>query len=561
MSNQPVPAGPVILDARGNPIDPRAIQRARRIGALNGGMPYDASDHYSDQMALWNPWLLSPDAEINFSRDTIVARIRDAVRNDGWGSGAISRILDNVIGANFRPIFRPDYRALRAMTGLKTFDAQWANEFGKAQDANYRTWADDPAMWCDIERGTTIPGMAYLGFRHLLVDGECLAMARYEPGRTGAGRARYATAMQLIDPDRLSNPNNLMDMRWVRGGVEIDGYGAPIAYHIREAHQGDWFNAAESLVWKRIPRETSWGRPIIIHHFERDRAAQHRGVGMLTPVLAKLKQLIKYDGAELDAALINAVFGAFIESPFDHSMLGDALGGEIDTIGPYQEGRAEWHATRKLTVGGVVIPTMYPGEKINTVQAAHPNGNYKDFQAAVLRNIAAATGLSAQQLSQNWADVNYSSARAAILEAWKTFERRRLFFTVGFAHQVAAAWMEESFDVDDYMLPAGAPDFIDARAAYSAARWIGPARGWVDPVSEKQGAWLELKMGLTSLEDVAAEQGRDVEEVLDQIEQERRMYESRGMPLPDWMPGSLPTAAPDPIPAPPKVGVKDNAGG
>jgi lambda family phage portal protein len=556
-------SGVTLYDASGRAIPPKAIARQRKINALVGGAgygdsPYDAASINSEHMALWNPVLLSPDSEINFSRDRMVARMRDLVRNDGWASGGVTRILDNAIGPTFRPIFRPDYRVLRAMSGLKTYDATWANEFGKEADSNYRNWAFDHALWCDIERGQNISGLCYTAFRHKLIDGEALAMMRYEPGRTGVGKARYATAVQLIDPDRLSNPNNTFDMLKIRSGVELDGYGAPVAYHIREAHQGDWFNAAQSLVWKRIPRETSWGRPIVIHDFERDRAAQHRGVGILAPIVERLKALVKYDGAELDAAILNSIFGAFIESPFDHSMLPDALGSEVDTVGPYQEGRSQWHSQRKLMVGNTVIPTMYPGESIETVQAQHPHGNYKDFQASVLRNISSAFGLSSMQLSQNWSDVNYSSARAALLEAWKTLDRRKLLFAAGFAHQVACTWLEESFDLDYYPLPNGAVDYVEGRNAYSTARWIGPAKGWVDPVSEKQGAWLELKMGLISLEDVAAEQGRDVEEVTDQVQQERKMYEDRGLPIPDWMPGALPTQAPSAVPAPPKVGTGQN---
>ncbi len=42
--------------------------------------------------------------------------------------------------------------------------------------------------------------------------------------------------MQIVDPDRLSNPQQNFDMPNIRGGVEIDSDSAPIAYHIREAH-------------------------------------------------------------------------------------------------------------------------------------------------------------------------------------------------------------------------------------------------------------------------------------------------------------------------------------
>lgn len=563
-----------ILDASGAPIPARGTQEFRRYQALNGPgwTPYDAASRFNDDVALWNPGLLSADTEINPYRDRIVSRVRDLVRNDGWASGAVTRTLDNVVGANLRPIFRPDYRFLRAMTGNKSFDATWAHEFGREADAYYRSWANDPGKYCDIERGLTIPQMFFVAYRHELIDGDSLAVNRYEPSRMGRGRARYGTAVQLVDPDRLSNPQNIFDLKDLRGGVQIDGYGAAVGYHIREAHQGDWYNAAQSLKWAYIPREDQFGRTITVHNFPHDRASQHRGgAGFLTPVLDRMKMLSKYDRVEMQAALINAMFGAFIESPFDPNMVADAMGTSIDLnraqpgqvtevmdsggLGAYQDMRADFHQQRRIMLGDSRIPTLFPGEKINTIDASHPHGNYDGFQAAMLRNIAAATGLSSQQITQNYSDANYSSMRAAMIEAWKTFDRRRANFTVGFCHQISTAWLEESMDLDKYPMPSGiVPDFIDARFAFSFARWIGPARGWVDPVAEKQGAWLGLKMGVGSLEALAAEQGEDLEEILDAQQMEIRMFEDRKMTPPDW--SGAPQAVPTSIPAPPTVATK-----
>lgn len=81
------------------------------------GVPYDAADQFSDTMANWQPSLWSPDNEINTSRDQVVARVRDMVRNDGWASGSVTRILDNAVGASFRPLAKVDYRTLALMTG------------------------------------------------------------------------------------------------------------------------------------------------------------------------------------------------------------------------------------------------------------------------------------------------------------------------------------------------------------------------------------------------------------------------------------------------------------
>lgn len=536
-----------IVDERGKAIEPARPSKASML-AGGQGTPYDAASWTDEHMADWQPNLWSPDTEINFSRDRIVSRVRDLARNDGWASAAITRTLDNVVGGNFRPIPKPDYYALQHATGIRAFDHKWADEFGRAIEAHWRTWAADSQNWCDVERGQTIAQMMKLAFRHKLVDGDALAIVAWRPDRVRPGAARFATCVQIIDPDRLSNPGYMFDTKNTRGGVELDDDGAAIGYHIRRAHQGDWFNAGDSMVWELIPRETRWGRPIIIHDYERDRAAQHRGIGILTPVLQRLKMLIKYDGTELDAAIVNAIFGAYVESPFDQSLVEDAMdeGGDGSGLSAYQEFRLDYHNQSRIRLGGVRMPVLAPGESINTVASPRPHSNFAAFESAVLRNVAAGCGLNAQHISQNWSEVNYSSYRAAMLEAWKTFTRRRDDFAVGFAQPLYTAWLEEAFDTCDLPLPAGAPEFLEVRSMYARCKWMGPGRGYVDDVKEKQGAILGMDAGLSTLEDEAATlSGRDWREVLDQRKVEIEWFRERGLPLPKWSgeaEADLPTA-------------------
>jgi len=523
-----------ILDQRGHP-----IERTRRHASMltpGANAPYDAADLYGGHVRDWMPYLWSPDGEINMYRDRLTARARDLIRNDGWATAAVMRTVDNVIGPDFRPISKPDYRWLQATTGIKAFDHVWADEFGQAVEANWRSWAHDPGFYCDSERALSFPQMMQLAFRHQLIDGDSLSMLHWLPGRVGAGRARYATALQILDPDRLSNPQLRFDQQAMRGGVEVDEYGVAIAYYIRRAHQGDWFSAAKSVQWDRIPRETEWGRPIIVHHFDHDRASQHRGIGFLTPVLQRFKMLIKYDSTELDAAIINAFFAAYIQSPFDRELVEGALEGT--EISAYQRERAEFHAERRTRLGDVGMTHLYPGETIGTVAPSRPSSNFPAFESAMLRHFSAGTGLAAQQISQNWAEVNYSAYRSAMLEAWKTFSRRRMGFAAGQAQPIFTAWLEESMEVDDYPMPAGAPDFIEARAAYSRAKWMGPGRGLVDIVKERQGAILGIDAGLSSLEDECAEAaGQDWRDVADRRAIERERYERLGLPIPAALQG------------------------
>ncbi|MDM4122164.1 phage portal protein [Klebsiella michiganensis] len=529
-----------ILGADGRPLPPST--QKMKYGALSGSgrVPYDAADSFSDQMANWQPALWSPDNEINIYRDRIVSRMRDLARNDGWASGTITRVLDNAVGANYRPIFKPDYRMLRLITGNKAFDATWADEYGKVIEAHWRSWANDPGRYCDVERKQTVSQMLRLGFRHKLLDGDSLLILQYRRDRLGPGRGQYATTVQVVDPDRLSNPQQNFDMPNIRGGVEIDADGAPVAYHIREAHIGDWWSGAKTMTWQRILRETSWGRPIVIHDFDMERGSQHRGVGILAPIVQRLKMLIKYDESELEAAILNAIFGAYVESPYDAQMVSSALGdtgfGDGDELSAYQTQRTEYYQDKRLNLqNGARIPHLFPNEKIVTLDAARPTSNFDGFESAVLRNIAAATGLSTQQVTQDWSDVNYSSARAAMLEAWKTLTRRRDDFATGTAQPVASAFVEEIHSIESLPLPSGAPDFLEAKAAYCRARWMGPGRGWVDPVAEKKGAILGLDAGLSTLEmEVAENAGEDWEEVMDQRKREIDACLERGLPLPSW---------------------------
>lgn len=357
------------------------------------------------------------------------------------------------------------------------------------------------------------------------------------PERVGYGCARYATVMHLVDPDRLSNPQNVMDTLRLRGGVELDEAAlAPVAYHIRQAHEADWWAAGRAVTWQRMPRETYWGRPAFVHHYDADRAGDHRPVGgIFTPVLARMRMLAQYDRLEVQAAVINAIFGAYIESPFDADDVQKALAeddGEGESISAYQRMRSEFHADNRLSAGSVRLAKLFPGEKVSTITSSRPAGAFDMFEAAMLRNLATATGSSFETVSANFRGSTYSSARQALLEAWRTLIRRRTDFGRGWASPHYVALLEELMDAGYVPLPASAPDFPEARAEYARCRWIGPGRGWVDPTKEPEGSRLKISSGLSTLEKEAAENdGLDWEEVLDQLQLEQQGAKERGLAL------------------------------
>jgi lambda family phage portal protein len=531
-----------LLDHSGQVIPAEQIAAARRaagMGASLGGgssqlFPYDASDWTSPEMSEWQPWLHSPDAEYNVYRDRMVARQRDQVRNDPWATGAVDSILDSTVGSSLRLIANPDYRALALHD--KAFDATWAREFRQFVEAKWRGYSEDLGRYNDVTRQMTQPQQFRLAMRHKLIDGESLTLPYWLPERLGKGHARYATAFLVVDPDRLSNPYQMVDTRYMRGGVEIDDDGVAIAYHVRKAHQYDWYNAVQSMEWERIPREDSDGFRRVIHDYDVLRAGQHRGVSMFASILRWLKMLATYYQVELQAATVASVFGTFITSPFDSQLVEQALTTSDDRGGlsAYQNLRTAFHDEKKLMLNRVRIPTLAPGEDIKVAQSNRSNESFTPFTHEMHRMGAAATGVSEQQINRDYSTLNYSSIKGALVEVEKTATRRMNDFKANTAAPVVGCWMHELFEQGEVPLPRRAPAYVEARTEYSRSRWLGAGSGWIDPVAERQGEVLGLDAGFGTLEAVCAKQGMDWEENLDQRAIEFQRFQDLKLPQPVW---------------------------
>ena len=537
-----------LVDATGRAIRAEDVARVRARASLNVGdgrgrpgemsspWAYDAQAWFSQDFGDWFPWVRSPDAEINVDRDRVVGRLRDLTRNDGWASGAISTIADSAIGGTFFPRPMPNWRVLNRLDAR--FDRHWAAEFEAAATAEWRLWANDPNRWCDGARALSMTQIMRLAFMHKVRDGDALAVVLWDPGSVQPGAAHYATRVQLVDPDRLSNPYQMLDMDRMRGGVETDLLGAPVAYWLRRAEPNDWFQAAESMIWDRFDRETPWGRPVVVHDFDRERAGQHRGVGVLTAVVGRFKMLSRYDQVSLQHAVLQALIGVFVKSPYDNEMVQSAMDSGGDQVGWYQDMRAAYNAEHPVMFGGVRLPKLFPGESLETVKADTALTQFEQFEHAVLRSVAAAVGCTAEEITRDYSKTNYSSARSAMLSAYKTLRRRSIDFGTGFATPIYAAWLEEAADRGRVPLPAGAPEFAAWRSAYAGVRWIGPGRGWVDPVKEREGEIIGLDGGFGTLDETCAEvEGSDWRDTLAQRAIEVEEMQALGLKLPAWAGG------------------------
>lgn len=482
------------------------------VTGVRGGNAYDAGSTTSETMVGWNPSYRPADGEGNPDRRNIVKRARALTRNNGWAAGAVSKEVDAVIGSNFRPLSKPDWKAL----GLSE---EWASEFKGQVEARWRQFSDDPRCFGDVTRQQSVSQLFGLAYRNYLLEGDALGVLQWRPERP------TATCLRVMDPDLLSNPNHLMDDEHMRGGVEIDDDGVAIAYHFQQGHDGQAWASEGVFQWERVSREQAWGRPIVLHFYDKHRDGQSRGVSRLAPIIEKLKMEEHYAKVELQAAVINAVMAAFIKSPMDPAEISDMLSEGDGTWDAFQKDRGNYYAQKDdISIAGAKLTHLYPGEDIGTVAATRPAAQFADFEGAVLRNVASGLGISYEQLATDWSKTNYSSARAALVEIWRGWMARRQSFAQGFCQPFFMAWLEEEIQEGRIMLPADAPDFHSHWTSYARTKWIGPGKGFVDPVKEAQASAMRVALGLSTLEDEAAElTGSDLTENLSQIKREMGM--------------------------------------
>lgn len=513
------------------------IDTSRPDASAMGG--YDGASRISRELAMDNPSLRSADGDLLPSKDLLDARARDQVRNDGYAMGAVAIHRDSIVGAQFVLNAKPNALVL----GIK--DEKWEEEFQEYVEAHFTTYAESPSAWIDASRHDTLTGLIRLALGVYVFTGESLLTAEWMRD----GVRPYNTALQMIDVDRLSTPDDKQFDTNIRKGVKRNRFGAPMGYYIRTTHRYEMpFAQLNDNEWKYVPATKPWGRTQVIHRYERFRPDQTRGVAEMTAVLKEMKMTSKFQDVVLQNAVLNATYAASIESELPREAAMEAIGAgnssSVEYATKYLQAVAAYSSgSKNMHIDGVKIPHLFPGSKLQLRPAGTAGGVGTQFEQSLLRHIAAALGLSYEQFSRDYSNTNYSSARASMNETWKYMQSRKKIVADHIAAQAYSLWLEEAWNKGELPLPRNAPSFYEGlnKEAYCACTWIGASRGQVDEMKETQAAILRVNGNLSTLEFEGAKLGLDWREVIKQKAREKRYAEARGVdltPVPATKPGA-----------------------
>lgn len=492
------------------------------------GGAYEGASRLSRELALYQPGLQSADLDMLEDKGLADGRARDMVRNDAYTQAGANIQKDGIVGSVFLLNSKPEIGYLSKQD--KRLDETWEVEFQEEVETMFGLYAESLDCLADASRQMTLTEMVRLQVGVCCYGGEGLSTVEWirdEPG------VLFQTAIQCVEVDRLSTPYDQVGDINVTAGVRKNNRGKPIGYYIRKAHETDFRNL-DSWEHKYVPVEKPWGRKQVIHVREIVRPGQTRAISDMVSAMSEMRSTKKFRQVMMQNAIINASYAASIESELPTEMIMAQLGvgseknpsdatfawatNYLAQIGKYAG------ASNNLHIDGAKLPHLYPGTTLKMMPMGKPGGIGTEFEAALIRYIAAALGVSYEQLSKDYSKSNYSSIRAALVETWKTMQAKKKIIADRFASHVFRLWLEEAMNKGLITsMPNNAANWYEGlnRQAYSACSWIGAGRGQIDELKETQAAVLRLKMNLTTLEDEHARFGADWRRQLRQKKREQ----------------------------------------
>lgn len=430
-------------------------------------------------------------------------RSRDLLRNAPLATGAVNTVVTNVIGTGLRVHSNIDRELLKPFLKTEENFDKWERDAERI----FRHWAENTN--CDATRYQTFAEMQNLIIRSCLESGDIFVVKRF----IDRPNSLLSSSLQLVEADRIANPNFQMDTPKLGGGVELDDNGAPIAYYIYNRFPEDYGSGGNE--YKRIPAFSKNGERQVFHIMSRTRPGLTRGIPYLAPVIETLKQLDKYSEAEIMSAVVSAMFTVFVKSESEEGL---APMTPFDSVNSARDDN-----DYKLGVGAIL--DLQPNESIEIADPKRPNQAFDPFVQAVLRQIGVALELPFEILIKHFT-ASYSAAQAALVEAWKFFSARRKWLAIQFCKPIYEMVISEA--VARGILDA--PCFFShplIREAFLGAEWVGPPRGQIDQLKEIKAAEKRIEIGISTLaEETAILTGGDWERKHQQSLKESNMRKS-----------------------------------
>lgn len=495
-------------------------RRFRAPAVQNSGYGDFGASHTRPSLENFTSVSMSPIQDIEQNIRTLRSRSRVLGQSAPMAAAAVGVLTTAVVGKGLHLHVHIDHDYL----GMSKEEAK---EWAANVEAEFDMWSES-SLACDFVGKNDFYKLQHLAFHAWLQGGDSFSLFRRADA---AWHSPYRLRIQLIDADRVSNPNGISQHalagcipldngNHIINGVEVDGDGRIVAYHIANS----WPDYTISdVTWHRVEK---WGRatgmPNILHLTKDERVGQLRGVPLVSSVIETIVQHSRYLNAEMVAAVLQAHFNGFVTSDANSAILaqpkgGAALGVDGDDS---DDGEGEDASVREdLPLDPGAVYQLRPGEKITFSESTRPGTQFEPFLRTLAAQTGAAIEIPGDVLLKEY-NSSYSASRAAIQDFWEVVKKYRDWFQGDFCAPIYAEWLMEAVGSGRIKAPGF---FADARTrrAWLDHSWVGSAMPQLDPTKEVAAIKSMLEMGILTHKDATTLlTGGDWDKNISELEEE-----------------------------------------
>lgn len=437
----------------------------------------------------WNPvnHFGSINSDIQRSLHILRDRSVNSYKNNSSAFKAHRVIQNNVIGTGIMP-------TPVSMAGENPL----TNSDIKKIKAEWKAFAE--SILCDFNDRMHFGGIQAMAMRTISTQGEVLVMRRRDSDY------RIPFQIQVLPPHMLDSQKASYQVleregNFIVNGVEFNKKGKKVGYWIYDSDPRNQYTMKITSSFVSVDD--------LKHIFYQDFAEQVRGTPFGTPAMLNMRDLDDYEDAQLMLQKISACHVAFTTRAESEDPLPVVEG---------EEGNAYERADR---LEPAMITQLAPGEEVTFNNPPTPGGYGEYVTKNQIKN-AGGFAISYESFSGDYSNVNFSSGRMGWIEMSRQIEDWQYNMFIPQFCEPIWQWFVEGLMVRG---------IINKKCS---AEWTPAGREMIDPVKEMNGLILELKSGLISWTEACKKRGYNPETMLEQIKQDRKMFEAAGISV-EWV--------------------------
>jgi lambda family phage portal protein len=454
----------------------------------------------------WMPATQDVNSVIRTSATVIRSRLRQLVRDFPYFVKAKKNLVNYTVGAdgiNFQS---------------RVLDSSNLRKDGRPKiNRVIAQQIEDTVKWAMEE----IDARWYPGSAEALVFGEFERLAKSED--VEAGESLFVKTF-IKDPQRHL-PFTLMayESEWltslyadVAPGMAVDQgkefdpkTGRVVAYHFAVPSGYGTYSLTASTKPLRVPAE------YVLHGFETLRPGQLRGVSPFVTAILLAHDLSDYMDATIDVAKMAARYLGIVESADIASFQ------RARTV----EGQGADAGKKLENIDNAIFEYLRPGEKLTFAPQNIPGDQVGPFSQLITRMLAIATDTTYELLSGDYTGLNFSNLKGIRNDFAVMMRPHQSRHVNHFTRPTVNSIIDSAVLSGKLKLP----NYWSNPRVYQRALYLPPGMESTDMLRDTKALLDQMKSGLRDPQEIAAARGKDLDDILDNLQEFVEDLKERGL--------------------------------